>query len=107
MSFEIGDEVVCVKAGPHPAPFTYIPPFEVLGRHYTIKAVGPWKWGAGEWVELEEVGPGKFLSERFRKVKKQDIELFRAMCVSPKPLVPCSGDSGLVVKSCTWFTPGK
>jgi len=99
--FRIGDRVECV--GPPPGRILAAPlpgqRFCKLGEVYTVRAVRRCKQPApcSEAIMVDgvvnQVSPSglelAFFSDNFRLVKRDAIELFRAMCASPKPLVPC------------------
>lgn len=84
MSFAPGDEVVCVDD-------SYCENFIRKGLHYVVRSVGV-TYGV-EFTRLvgvceHEAPQNGFMSPRFRPVKREAIAIFRAMCVSTKPLVP-------------------
>lgn len=101
--FQVGDEVVCVPCDVRDTAVTiaalkaagYKRP--QLGNHYTVRNVFRYQERVGLHL-VELVNPpisniaGKsecgWDARSFRKIKPESVALFRAMCVSPKPLVP-------------------
>jgi hypothetical protein len=94
--FHVGQEVVCVNKCV-PSRFNEVMPD--VGSHYHVREIEafPLQNGVGirlvgirNPVHLYRYGREEcaFSINDFRPVKKESIAIFRAMCVSPKPLVP-------------------
>lgn len=101
--FTPGDEIVCIDDGSdRPTASTAASKFIRAGQHYIVRDVCTFSYadGPGESVFLVGVAriwPHKmspwfgqdvpFTANRFRPVKRESIEIFRAMCTSTKPFV--------------------
>ena len=97
--FAPGDEVVCIRGGGFDRGYgdEALP---IRGQHYTVREVLCATDGRIRLVEIANpvrryvmncgrvlVEEPAFLAARFRPVRREAIEVFRAMCVSNKPLV--------------------
>lgn len=103
--FAPGDEVVCVSGPLYPTTCSCVQP--QVGAHYIVRSVRNEEWPQGETIDLREISNAprehfcadgtyqicehEFFASRFRPVRRESIEIFRAMCVSKKPLVPVDG----------------
>ncbi len=108
MSFAPGDEVVCVDDSYHPASVGGCHVNDEMqaerGKHYVVRWSGrvehPSYREPYDGVRLVGIVRGSscrgsrvvvedtpFHAARFRPVKRESIEIFKAMCTSTKPLV--------------------
>lgn len=94
MSFAPGDEVVCVAERAWND--KRLVAWPVRDGHYIVRAVQSFDKGDGLLLNeivnpalsyLQGVAEPTFHVRNFRPVKRESIELFRAMCTSTKPLV--------------------
>lgn len=96
--FAVGDEIVCVDdSSGKPDKQWATPRYIKAGNHYVVREVVSYYWsGDGEYrasvflsgvTRINGNHEVPFGVWRFRPVKRESIAIFRAMCVSTRPLV--------------------
>lgn len=89
--FAPGDEIICIDDNvhlewPENSGCTQIPLLLVRGSHYIVREILLWEKPSGEHpaIRLQGITRGQkdtpLLMRRFRKVKAQNIAIFKKMC---------------------------
>lgn len=90
----VGCEVVCVFVGPLPGRLNFGPsapvPMIVEGSHYRVSGLdsNPANEGLGLFLEGVDSGFYSYSAERFRPVRREQIQIFLDIAASVKPTVP-------------------